>query len=152
MTRVRPIPAASRPLFVADLTPTYQTRRPLVVDCSVIAAAVFAEANGEQAWHGLVGASLHAPWLLDIEIASVAVKKGRASRPDWVEQGLVHFASLAIHRHAVDAAALSRLAVRYALTAYDAAYLLVASELKAPLVTFDQTLAAAAKRHLASLR
>ena len=43
------------------------------------------------------------------------------------------------------------LAVRYRLSAYDACYLWLASELKAPLATFDEKMAPAAKAHLVDL-
>ncbi|MDB5751796.1 MAG: hypothetical protein JWP65_2217 [Ramlibacter sp.] len=43
------------------------------------------------------------------------------------------------------------LALRYKLTACDAAYLWLAAELKAPLATFDENLAPAARAHGASL-
>ncbi len=41
--------------------------------------------------------------------------------------------------------------MRYQLSAYDAAYLWLAAELKAPLATFDAKLAAAAQAHLGAL-
>jgi predicted nucleic acid-binding protein len=41
--------------------------------------------------------------------------------------------------------------MRYKLSGYDAAYLWLAAELKAPLATFDKKLAAAAQAHLSSL-
>ena len=44
-----------------------------------------------------------------------------------------------------------QLAQRYNLSAYDAAYLWLAAELKAPLATFDLKLANAARAHLATL-
>ena len=53
--------------------------------------------------------------------------------------------------HRVDIAAQVALAQRYGLSAYDAAYLWLAAELKAPLATYDQKLGAAARLHLASL-
>ncbi|WP_147282956.1 type II toxin-antitoxin system VapC family toxin [Pseudorhodoferax soli] len=43
------------------------------------------------------------------------------------------------------------LALRYQLSACDTSYLWLASELKAPLATFDQLLVTAAGEHLGSL-
>ena len=141
----------AKPLIVAEPAPRPATRPPVVVDCSVIAAAVFAEAQCEQAWETLAGKSLHAPWLIDIEMGSVALRKSHPRESDVARAGLGHFEDMDITRYAVDVAALVQLASRYQLTAYDAAYLLVASELRAPLLTFDQKLGSAARRHLASL-
>ena len=56
-----------------------------------------------------------------------------------------------IELHPINAPAVAALAMHYRLSAYDAAYLWLAAELKAPLATFDDKLAAAAKTHLASL-
>ena len=51
--------------------------------------------------------------------------------------------------HSVDADATVRIAERYDLTAYDAAYLYVAQQLTAPFATLDARLAAAARLFLA---
>ena len=139
------------PLIVAEPAPRPAARPPVVVDCSVMAAAVFAEAQCDRAWEALAGKSIHAPWLIDIEMGSVALKKPHPRQSDVARAGLDHFQDLDITRYAVDVAALVQLASRYQLTAYDAAYLLVASELRAPLLTFDQRLGEAARQHLASL-
>ena len=139
-------------LYVAEPAPPYLERPPIVVDCSAIAAVVFGEAGGDEAVRRLAGTSLHAPWLIDVEIGSVALRKAQGDKTSVAAAGLAHFSGLAIRRHAVDAASLVALAARYGLTAYDAAYLLVASELRAPLVTFDRKLGTAARRHLASLQ
>ena len=56
-----------------------------------------------------------------------------------------------IELHAIDPVQTLDLALRYSLSAYDASYLWLAAELKAPLATFDEKLAAAARTHLASL-
>jgi predicted nucleic acid-binding protein len=53
--------------------------------------------------------------------------------------------------HGVDPLAVFALAERYALSAYDASYLWLAAELKAPLATFDRKLGTAAQRHLGEL-
>ena len=56
-----------------------------------------------------------------------------------------------IDLYRIDVQAVVALAIRYQLSAYDAAYLWLAAELKAPLATFDEKLATAARAHLASL-
>jgi predicted nucleic acid-binding protein len=66
-----------------------------------------------------------------------------------VAAALQAYAQLQIERHAVDAEATVRIAERYDLTAYDAAYLYVAQQLAAPLATLDGRLAAAARACLA---
>jgi predicted nucleic acid-binding protein len=48
--------------------------------------------------------------------------------------------------HDVDPGILLDIGARYGLTAYDAAYLVLADQLAAPLLTFDQRLAEAAAR------
>ena len=58
---------------------------------------------------------------------------------------------VAIDLHPVDPIAVADLALRYQLSAYDAAYLWLAADLKCPLATFDGKLALAARTHLASL-
>ena len=142
----------SGPLYVAELAPAYQTRPPLVVDCSVIAAAVFGESNRDVALQRLEGYALHAPWLIDVEFSQVALKKSRTDGPQIADAGVIHFAEVVIRRYSVDPASVITLARHYDLSAYDAAYLLVASELRAPLATFDQQLAKAAQKHLGSLQ
>ena len=141
--------SAAASLHVAEPAPAYLERPPLVVDSSVVAAVVFGEAGGDEAVRRLSGTTLHAPWLIGVEIGSIALKKLQADKSQGAMAGLAHFCGLAIRRHAVDASSLAALAQRYGLTGYDAAYLLVASELRAPLVTFDRKLATAARRHLA---
>jgi predicted nucleic acid-binding protein len=56
-----------------------------------------------------------------------------------------------LHLHQVEPQHALALALRYNLSAYDAAYLWLAAELKAPLATFDEKLAAAAQTHMAGL-
>ena len=96
----------------------------------------------------LHGRALHAPHLLDQEIASVGLKKLRREKlPGGViAAALQAYAQLPIERHAVDAEALVVIAERYGLTAYDAAYLYVAEQLTAPVrwVECVRVLAAAA--------
>lgn len=138
-------------LHVAEPPAAWLHRPPLVVDASVVAAAVYGERGRAEAEALLHGRALHAPHLLDCEIASVGLKRRRRDPASGgaVEAALETYARLSIERHAVDAAAVSGIALRYKLTAYDAAYLCVAEKLAAPLATLDGKLAAAARTHLA---
>jgi predicted nucleic acid-binding protein len=94
---------------------------------------------------------LHAPYLLDSELSNVGLKKLRREElaVAAIGRALQAYTRLSIERHAVDAVEVFDLAQRYALTAYDAAYLWVAEHVGAPLATFDQRLAKAAREHLA---
>ncbi|WP_168735134.1 type II toxin-antitoxin system VapC family toxin [Pseudothauera rhizosphaerae] len=136
------------PLIVAENLARYVVEPPLVVDCSVLAALLFDEPERPLAAEHLNGRSLHAPWLLDFEIASVAAKKATAGAPESARLGLQDYASLDLNRHATEPLALLELARRYRLTVYDAAYLWLADVLGAPLATFDQRLGRAAQAHL----
>lgn len=139
-------------LHVAEPPASYLQRPPLVVDCSVLSAALFDEPTRAQAVGLMSAKKLYAPTLLDSEMVSVALKKHRAGWPEAsIAQGLADYAAQDISRHAVDVQAQYALAERYRLSAYDAAYLWLASELRAPLATFDDKLAQAARTHLAGL-
>lgn len=140
-----------RALHVAEPPARFRVRPPVVVDCSVLAAALFIESDGELACRRLEGMALHAPHLIDVELASVALKKTGSGEAALVAAGLERYASLDIERHPVAASTVLELASRYRLTAYDAAYLQLAAALRAPLITFDERLAKAAEKHLGSL-
>ena len=151
-SKLRLSPASAQFLYVAEPPAAYLMRPPLVVDCSVLSAALFEEETRDQALSLLTGKTLHAPYLLDHEIISVALIKGRLGWPESViTLALSDYAQHDIELHRTAAEAQHQLALRYKLSAYDAAYLWLAAELKAPLATFDQKLAAAAQTHLASL-
>jgi predicted nucleic acid-binding protein len=137
-------------LQIAEPKAAYLHRPPLVADASVIAVALFGEGGQAEAVALLHGRALHAPHLLDQEIASVGLKKLRKEELDReaLTAVLNAYARLEIERHAVDAEATVRIAERYDLTAYDAAYLYVAQQLTAPLATLDGRLAAAARAFL----
>lgn len=146
---VRSTPSAPR-LHIAEPRAAYLHRPPLVVDASVLAAALYGERGRAEAEALLHGRALHAPHLLDCEIASVGLKRQRRDKSSGaaVESALRAYAGLPIERHTVDVAAINAIAMRYGLTAYDAAYLCVAERLAAPLATLDAKLAAAARAHL----
>ncbi len=142
---------SARTLIVAEPPLRYALRQPLVVDCSLIAATLFQETERDKAEARLKGYELHAPTLLDFEIANVAVRKLRQGRGDVAEAGLARYSGLAIILHGANLLSVLALAERYALSGYDATYLWLAAALKSPLATFDRKLGEAAERHLGSL-
>ena len=142
--------SARTPLYVAEPSAQYLARPPLVVDCSAVAGLVFQEDWRDDAAQQMMGRSLHAPYLLQVELASVAVKKLRRGEQHAAD-GLAEAKNLLIELHALQPQAVADLAMHYKLSAYDAAYLWLAAELKAPLATFDKKLADAARTHLTSL-
>jgi predicted nucleic acid-binding protein len=141
-------------LKVAEPRAAYSWRPPLVADASVLAAALFKEQGRDEARALLHSRSLHAPYLLDFEIANVSMKKLRHDglSAEAVAEALRAFRRFPIERHAVDMEQMTVLAQRYGLTAYDAAYLCIADELAAPLATLDDKLAGAARVYLGSHR
>lgn len=142
--------AATPVLHVAEPPAGYLGRPPIVVDCSVLSAALFEEETREAAWRALSGKTLHAPLLLDSEVVSVAAKKHRAGLPDEIiSRALAGYGQQAIEFHRPDVEAQYGLALRYGVSTYDAAYLWLAGMLQAPLATFDAKLAKAARAHLA---
>ena len=142
---------STRALHVAEPPPRYQVRPPLVVDCSVLAAAVFQEETQAAAHESLLRHELHAPFLLQCELANVALKKFRQGFEEESRTGLQRALDIGIDLHRIEVQEVAALAHQYRLTAYDAAYLWLAADLRAPLATFDERLAAAAREFLAKL-
>ncbi|KAF1050307.1 type II toxin-antitoxin system VapC family toxin [Xylophilus sp.] len=143
-------PARAPVLQVAEPPAPYLARPPLVVDCSAIAGMVFREHWEDQARLRIAGHTLHAPHLLMNEIASVTLQKLRRGEAH-AAAGLAEVARLDIELHPTDPPSVIELAQRYQLSAYDAAYLWLAADLRCPLATFDDRLAAAAREHLSQL-
>lgn len=138
------------PLFISEPAGRYVRYPPLVVDCSVLATVLFDEPDREAALLAMAGKELFAPDLLDHEMVSVAIKKARSGMQKAAKQALQDLSDLRLTRCAVNSAAQFELACRMKLTAYDAAYLQLALDLRAPLATFDQTLGRAAKSVLST--
>jgi predicted nucleic acid-binding protein len=135
-------------LIVAEPRASYATRLPLVADCSALASLLFDEPERAESLQAMTGRDLFAPDLIDHELVSVAVRKSRLGLELVAAQGLADLTRLQLTRCQVDPQAQWRLALQYDLSAYDAAYLWLAAELRAPLVTFDHRLGAAARLHL----
>ncbi len=141
--------AAQRQLYVAEPPAVYLSRPALVVDCSVLCALLFEEPTRAQALQQMAGRSLHAPWLIEHEVVSVATKKlAQGWSEDSVRTALADYNKQRLELHGTDVSAQFELAQRYGLSPYDAAYLWLAAEMNAPLATFDRQLGKAAKRHL----
>ncbi len=143
---------ALRPLYVAEPSATFTLRPPAVVDSSVMCSALFDEPERAQAFEQMAAKVLWAPRLLGYEVISVALKKLRQGAVrEAIERALADY-----FRHTIEIVDPAHdeqfeLAVRYGLSTYDAAYLWLAAELRAPLLTFDKKLGLAAKSHLESL-
>ena len=89
--------------------------------------------------------SLHAPHLLDIEVAQVIRRYCRAGELS-AERGretLADLADLPLSRYPHDFLLARIWDLRHNLTAYDASYIALAETLDAPLLTCDRRLAAA---------
>lgn len=118
-----------------------------VVDASAIAAVLFNEPSADEVAERLSGCRLCAPPLLELEVASVCVKKIR--RQPESEEGLRAALSLfgALDLHFADAPVpeVVELALLTGLTPYDAAYLFLARALDVELVTLDRRLARVAQ-------
>lgn len=141
----------ARDLYLAEPPQHYLVRPPLVLDCSTLAGLIFEEDWQTQALQKIEGRSLKAPYLLEVEITSVALKKHHRGGHDIARNGLARYASMDIELFEVKVMDVFELANRYQLSAYDASYLWLAAELKCPLATFDEKLAMAAQAHLSSL-
>jgi len=89
--------------------------------------------------------TLHTVHLLDVEFAQVLRRlvRGGSLTPKRAEEAIEDLAALRIARYA-PALLLQRIwRLRQNLSAYDAAYVALAEQLQAPLITRDQRIAAA---------
>lgn len=89
--------------------------------------------------------TLHAPHLIDIEVAQVLRRYAMSSAIDEARgrEALADLADFPLRRYSHDLLLMRLWALRANLTAYDAAYVALAETLDAPLLTRDRRLAAA---------
>ncbi len=95
------------------------------------------------------GQDLHAPHLLDVEIAQ-ALRRHNTAREIGTERGqqaLTDLADLPIHRYPHEILMSRIWDLRHNLTAYDAAYVALAELLGAKFLTRDMRLATSVQRH-----
>ena len=118
-----------------------------VVDASAVVALLFNEVTQQKVVARLRGASLHAPALLEFEVANACLKKIRASpgERELLLEAFSMLAELSIALEEINVAEAIALAERTKLSLYDASYLWLARALDAQLVTLDQKLARAEK-------
>lgn len=119
----------------------------IVLDASVVLELLLngpgAGAAGERVFDG--AETLHAPHLLDLEVAQVIRRYWRAGEVTAVrgKQALEDLVDLPIQRYSHEPLIQRIWTLRQNVTAYDAAYLALAEGLHAPLLTRDRRLAAA---------
>lgn len=118
-----------------------------VVDASALGAVLFVEPEADRVAPRIDAGTLVAPALLDVELASICLKKLRhhPDRRDLLLRGLSARSRFAIRIVPIDPPEVVALAEATGLTAYDACYLWLARTLRAGLITLDRRLAAAAE-------
>jgi predicted nucleic acid-binding protein len=120
----------------------------IVVDASAVLAVLLRTPVAQAVERRLfaAGETLHAPHLIDIEVARM-LRRYAAAGDMRVERGpeaLEDLADLSLRRYPHDVLLPRMWALRDNLTAYDAVYVALAEALGAPLLTRDRRLANAA--------
>jgi predicted nucleic acid-binding protein len=123
----------------------------IVIDASALLEMLLGlpESEAVQTRVFRTGETLHAPCLIDVEVAQ-ALRRHAAAGALSEQRGreaLVDLADFALRRYAHDFLLMRVWDLRNNLSAYDAAYVALAEALDAPLLTRDRGLATAAKRH-----
>jgi predicted nucleic acid-binding protein len=120
----------------------------IVVDASALIEALLrtSAAAAVEARLFALGETLHAPHLLDVEVAQVIRRYAASGEIDAARgrQALDDLADFPLRRYPHDLLLPRIWGLRDNLTAYDAAYVALAEALDAPLLTRDRRLAAAA--------
>jgi predicted nucleic acid-binding protein len=120
----------------------------IVVDASALLEALLRTRAAEAVETRLFGSrqTLHAPHLIDVEVAQVVRRYAAAGEIDE-ERGraaLVDLMEFPLNRYSHDFLLPRVWDLRNNLTAYDAVYVALAEALDAPLLTRDRRIAAAA--------
>src|SRR5438132_1637921 len=123
----------------------------IVIDASAVLEALLRTPNADAVARWLFDPSetLHAPHLLDVEVAQV-LRRYAVNREIDSERGraaLADLADLPMRRYPHDFLLPRVWDLRNNLTAYDAVYVALAEALDCPLITRDQRLAAAPGHH-----
>lgn len=119
----------------------------IAVDASALLEVLLGTDRGARIEDRLLsrGESLHAPHLLDVEVAQVLRRYAAAGDITSARgvQALTDLADFPIHRYSHEVLLPRIWELRHNVTAYDAAYLALAEALPAPLVSCDGRLASA---------
>ena len=117
----------------------------IVLDASAAVELLLGRPGAEavREWLARPGESLHAPHLLDLEIASVLRREAGAGRLNErrAREEFQDFADLPIVRYPHDLLLPRVWGLRPHVTAYDAAYVALAEALDGTLLTLDRRLA-----------
>jgi predicted nucleic acid-binding protein len=118
----------------------------IVLDASVVVELVLGTSRGQAIAARIADSTvdLHAPHLLDVEVAQV-VRRYVLAGQVTVDRGRAafdHLRSLDLERHPHDVLLPRIWSLKHNLTAYDAAYVALAEALDAPLLTTDRKLVA----------
>lgn len=114
----------------------------IVVESSAMVDALVGDPANPDLLALLADQDLHAPALLDFEVASALrghVVGGRLD-PVRLEEAVADFAAFRIERHQMTGLLGHMLDLRDNFTVYDAAYLVLAQALEAPVVSADAKL------------
>ena len=116
----------------------------IVIDCAAVVDALTAVSGSENLRAALADEDLHAPTLLDFEVVSAL--RGLTLRnhitPARARDALTDFDALSIQRWSSAAPLrLRAFSLRDNLSAYDAAYVVLAEALQCPVLTRDTRLA-----------
>lgn len=112
------------------------------MDSSAVAAILFAEPEADKIAAGLESSSLVTSALLPFEVANVCLKKMHRSprRRNELLSAFAYLQRMELETRQVELEDVLLLAEQVGLTAYDAAYLWLARDLSAELITLDSSL------------
>jgi len=120
----------------------------IAVDASALLEVLLRTERGARIEARLLspGVSLHAPHLIDVEVAQVLRRyaAGQVLTPERGREALLDLADFPISRYPHEPLLPRIWELRHNSTAYDAVYLALAEALPAPLVTTDRRLASVA--------